>query len=108
MKRFIKILLPTLMVATMAAPLIDIGVASAALQGWNVGALTPTSVVAGNNSSIGTFSVDDNGSDDWPYMSVDVSVSPATADVDISDTGDGNLGCVAETGTSNNLRFHLQ
>ncbi|MGA2969812.1 MAG: InlB B-repeat-containing protein, partial [Acidimicrobiales bacterium] len=102
MKRFIKILLPTLMVATMAAPLIDIGVASAALQGWNVGALTPTSVVAGNNSSIGTFSVDDNGSTTGRYMSVDVSVSPATADVDISDTGDGNLGCVAETGTSNN------
>jgi uncharacterized repeat protein (TIGR02543 family) len=100
MKRFLGILLATLVVATMSAPLIDIGVASAALQPWNVGNLTPTSVTAGSNATISSFSDTDNGGAGGRAMVISVAVSPATSDIAVVDTGDGTDGCVVETGAS--------
>jgi uncharacterized repeat protein (TIGR02543 family) len=104
MKRLLGMLLSTLMIATMAAPLIDIGVAYANLQGWTVGNLTPTTVSAGGSAAIGSFSVDDAvGPPATRYQSVSMTVSPTTSDVALVDSGDGTNGCVAEVGAASPL-----
>src|ERR1019366_5732197 len=77
MKRFLKTLLPTLMLATMAAPLIDIGVASASVNGATiVGAQTPSPVALNSSAS---YQIDINTSGaDWVEANVTNSITGVT------------------------------